>query len=312
MFLMELQKAIEELKSENNKKDILEILWIKFCEDFSQEDYYTNKIDALPKWEYFLSDLDGTFFRWTLQKEAFSLFVKFVKKQDILQYDVNKYSEFLKDLQYFDILEKQAYNKEVPFSEYLHAGIYLLIKHRELVSWHEYKVYLKNSFKQKEKVNPYRFSFQKLKEVLDSWKKFMFISWAPNFIFDIYVEILKEYIEKNISPAAANNIYWFWTKINTNNFILTPLWWAPHKSKFIQLLQEKQILTGVLGGMWDTSSDFWISFHLDKNKDFYFVNPDKKVIQVYDETKVKDVNYHLIFERKDLIFEMKKEDIAII
>ena len=309
---MELQTAIEELKSKNNKKDILEILWISFCEDFLQEEYYTQKIDTLPKGEYFLSDLDGTFFRGTLQKEAFSLFVKFVKKQDILQYDVNKYSEFLKDLQYFDILEKQAYNKEVPFSEYLHAGIYLLIKHRQLVSWQEYKIYLKNSFRQKEKVNPYRFSFQKLKEVLDSGKKFMFISGAPNFIFDIYLEILKEYIEKNISPAAANNIYWFGTKINIHTFVLTPLWWAPHKSKFIQLLQQKDILTGVLGGMWDTSSDFWISFHLDKNKDFYFVNPDKKVIQVYDETKVKDVNYHLIFERKDLIFEMKKEDIAII
>jgi hypothetical protein len=56
--------------------------------------------------------------------------VKFVKKQNFLEYELSDYTEFLKDLKYFDILEKQAYNKEVPFFEYLHAGIYLLIKHR--------------------------------------------------------------------------------------------------------------------------------------------------------------------------------------
>jgi hypothetical protein len=64
--------------------------------------------------------------------------------------------------------------------------------------------------------------------------------------------------------------------------------------------------------MGDTASDFWISFHLDKNKNFYFVNPDKKVIKVYDDQVIEWVNYHLMFERKDLIFEMKKQDITIV
>jgi hypothetical protein len=96
------------------------------------------------------------------------LFVKFVKKQNILNYNLKDYTEFVLDLGYFDILEKQAYNKEVPFYEYLHAGIYLLIKHRKLVVWQDYTKYLKNSFIQKEKITPYRFSFQKLTEVLNS------------------------------------------------------------------------------------------------------------------------------------------------
>jgi hypothetical protein len=42
------------------------------------------------------------------------------------------------------------------------------------------------------------------------------------------------------------------------------------------------------------------------------VNPDKKVITSYDENIIPDINYHLIFERKDLIYEMKKEDITIL
>lgn len=308
---MELKNAMEMLNDENNKLDILEILWIRFTEDFLEEKYYIDRLKQLPKWEYFLSDLDWTFFRGVLQKEAISLFVKYVKKQNILEYDLWEYTEFILDLKYFDILEKQAYNKEIPFFEYLHAGIYLLIKHRGLVNWQDYKKYLRNSFLQKEKITPYRFSFQKLKEVIDSWKNFLFISWAPNFIFDIYLDILKEYVEKNISPSAANNIYWFGTKINIDKLTLTPLWGAHHKSNFIDILKEKNIVTSVIWWMGDTSSDFWISHKLDKGSDFYFVNPDKRVITWYDKNIIPDINYHLIFERKDLIYEMKKEDITI-
>jgi len=309
---MELEKAMEMLNDKNNKLDILEILGIKFQEDYLSEKYYTDKLNQLPKGEYFLSDLDGTFFRWVLQKEAISLFVKFVKKQNFLEYELSDYTEFLKDLKYFDILEKQAYNKEVPFFEYLHAGIYLLIKHRWLVNWQDYKKYLKNSFILKEKITPYRFSFEKLKEVIDSWKNFLFISWAPNFIFDIYLDILKEYVEKHISPSAANNIYWVWTKINIENFTLTPLWWPHHKSNFIDILKDKNILTSAIWWMGDTCSDFWISYKLDPGSDFYFVNPDKRVITWYDDKIQTDINYHLIFERKDLIYEMKKEDITLL
>jgi hypothetical protein len=64
--------------------------------------------------------------------------------------------------------------------------------------------------------------------------------------------------------------------------------------------------------MGDTSSDFWISYKLDPWSDFYFVNPDKRVITWYDDKIQSDINYHLIFERKDLIYEMKKEDITLL
>jgi hypothetical protein len=60
---MELEKAMEMLNDKNNKLDILEILGIKFQEDYLSEKYYTDKLNQLPKGEYFLSDLDGTFFR---------------------------------------------------------------------------------------------------------------------------------------------------------------------------------------------------------------------------------------------------------
>ena len=309
---MKLESAMELLQDKNNKLDILEILWIKFSADFLAEDYYTEKIKELPKWDYFISDLDGTFFRWVLQKEAFTLFVKFVKKQDILEANTSDYMDFIDDLKFFDKLEKQAYNKEVPYAEYLHAWIYLLIKHSKLVNWKEYLQYLKNNFSQKEKITPYRFSYQKLLEVVNSGKKFLFISWAPNFIFDIYVDLLKVYVEKNVWVEAAKNIYWFWTKINIKNSIITPLWGLEHKSSFIKKLKEKDFLWKIDWWMWDTSSDFWISYEIDENSDFYFVNPDRKVIENYDKLVKKDINFHLIFERKDLIYEMKKEDITIL
>jgi hypothetical protein len=309
---MKLESAIELLNNKNNKLDILEILWIDFSSDFLNEEYYNKKIKDLPKWDYFFSDLDGTFFRWVLQKEAFTLFVKFVKKQDILKLDPNEYSEFISDLKFFDKLEKQAYNKEIPYFVYLHAWIYLLIKHSKLVEWNNYLQYLHNNFSNKEKITPYRFSYQKLSEILLSWKKFLFISWAPNFIFDIYLDLLKIYVEKNIWKEAAKNIYWFWTNINIKESNLNPLWWLTHKSNFIKLLKEKNIINSTIWWMWDTSSDFWISYEIDKDSDFYFVNPDRKVIENFEELKVDDINFHLIFERKDLIYEMKKEDITLL
>jgi hypothetical protein len=46
---MELEKAMEMLNDKNNKLDILEILGIKFKEDYLQENYYTEKLNKLPK-----------------------------------------------------------------------------------------------------------------------------------------------------------------------------------------------------------------------------------------------------------------------
>ena len=309
---MNLKNALLVFNDKNNKKDILEILWITFTNDYLSHKYYLDRINQMHKWKYFISDLDGTFFRGVLQKEAFTLFVKFVKKQNYLNLDLENYYLFLQDVKFFNELEKKAYNKEIEFFEYLNAWIYLLLKHQSLINWEEYLSYVKYSFKMKEKINPFRFSFRKIKEILESGNNFLFVSWAPNFIFDIYLEQLKEYISKNIWKSLSNNIFWFWSYVSLSSDEFVPLWWVNHKESFINILKDKKIIDNVIWGMWDTSSDYWISFTCDDNTDFFFVNPEKKVLDSFDRLNKKEINYHLIIERKDLIFEFKKEDIKII
>lgn len=308
---MELEKVLEELKSQNNDKDVLELLWIEFENNFLKYFYYTNKISSMPKWEYFISDLDWTFFRWTLQKEAVSFFIKFVKKQDFLNFNIWDYSDFLKDLHFFNKLEKDAYNKQIDFSEYLNAWIFLILKHRKLINWDEYLIFLKYSFKTKEKINPFRFSFSKIKEVLQSWKNFLFVSWAPDFVFEIYLDLLKDFLKKNLWENFSDKIFWFWSHSNFFEKKFLPLWWRENKNNFIKILREKWIIEKTIWWMWDTSSDFWISYSLDEWNSFYFVNPEKKVVEKFDEFKIENIDYNLIIERKDLIFEIKKENIKI-
>lgn len=309
---MRLEKVLEVLKDETNKKDILEHLWICFRSDYYNQDYYKNKIHLMHRWNYFISDLDGTFFRWVLQKEAFTIFVKFVKKHNYLDLDIDNYYEFLKDLEFFNALEKKAYNKEIEFFEYLNAGIYLLLKHKNLVDWQWYLNFMKYSFKIKEKINPYRFSFSKIKEVLLSWGNFLFVSGAPNFVFDIYLDLLKDYIAKNIWESYANNVFWFWSNVFLESTDYTPLWWRDHKKDFINLLIEKKVIDKTIWGMWDTASDFGISYALEKWNDFYFVNPERKVINNFTNFKTENINYHLIIERKDLIFEIDRDNMNFI
>jgi len=309
---MILENALIQLKNKWNTKDILEILWIKFSNDYFNHNYYNEKLDLLPKWDYFISDLDWTFFRWTLQKEAVTLFIKFVRKQDYLDLDFDKYQCFLKDVKFFNDLEKQAYNKEIEYFEYLNAGIYLLLRHRELIDWEDYLMFIKNSFKSKEQINPFRFSINKMKEVLENGNNFIFVSWAPNFIFEIYINLLKKYITKNLWEKYAQNVYWFWSFLYIDKLEYVPLWWKDNKNDFINLLKNKWIIINSVWWMWDTCSDFWISYSLNKNKDFYFVNPEKKVIDQFDELFIKGINYHMIIERKNLIIEIKKEDIKFI
>lgn len=309
---MNLEKALCEFNSIDNKKDILEILWINFRNDYILQDYYIERINLMHKWNYFISDLDWTFFRWVLQKEAFTLFVKFVKKQNYLSLDLENYYKFLNDVKYFNELEKKAYNKEIEFFEYLNAGIYLLLRHKNLIKWDEYLFYVKHSFKMKEKINPFRFSYSKIKEILESGNNFVFVSWAPSFIFDIYLDLLKEYISKNLWIPLSNNIFWFWSYISFNSNELTPLWWKDHKHWFISILKDKKIIDKVIWWMWDTSSDYWISQSCDDFSHFYFVNPEKKVIDNFDNFKKEGIQYHLMIERKDLIFEFNKEDIKFI
>jgi len=309
---MRLEKVLEILKEETNKKDILEHLWICFRTDYYNQKYYNEKINLMNNWDYFISDLDWTFFRWVLQKEAFTIFVKFVKKHNYLDLNIDAYYDFLKDLEFFNILEKKAYNKEIQFFEYLNAGIYLLLKHKKLVDWNWYLNFMKYSFKTKEKINPYRFSFSKIKEVLLSWWNFLFVSWAPNFVFDIYLELLKDYVSKNIWEVYSNNVFGFWSNVFLDSNDYTPLWWRDHKRDFIKLLHDKKIINKTIWGMWDTASDFGISYALDKTNDFYFVNPERKVIDNFELFKTQNINYHLIIERKDLIFEIDKKNMNFI
>lgn len=105
---MLLEEAIKIHTQNQWKIDILELLWIKLWDNNFNENYYTNKIEHLKKWNYFISDLDWTFFRWMVSQEVFSLFVKYVKTQDILNLDLNIYKEFLDDNKYFHEIEKKA------------------------------------------------------------------------------------------------------------------------------------------------------------------------------------------------------------
>jgi len=300
------------LKQKTNDKDILEHLWIKFRTDYLQQEYYSQKILSMHRGDYFVSDLDWTFFRWVLQKEAFTIFVKFVKKHNYLDLNIDDYYLFLKDLEFFNKLEKKAYNKEIEFFEYLNAWIYLLLKHKNLVDWQWYLNFMKYNFRLKEKINPFRFSFAKMKEVLLSGGNFVFVSGAPNFVFDIYLELLKEYIWKNIGESYANNVFWFWSNVFLELDWYTPLWWRDHKKDFINILRERKIINKTIWGMWDTSSDFGISYALDLWNKFYFVNPEKKVVDNIEKFKIENIDYELIIERKDLIFKIKKEDINLV
>lgn len=308
---MKLENAVLQTKKEGNTKDILEILGIEMIENYDT-DYYNERIEKLPKWEYFISDLDWTFFRWSLQKEAVSLFIKFVVSKSYYNINPEKFFEFIKDLEYFNFLEKQAQNKEINFSDYLNAGIFLLLKHKSLIEWNDFLNFIKSSFSEKEKVKPFRFSMWKLKEVLDSGKNFLFVSGAPDFIFEIYMELLKNYIVKNVWISASNNIFWISSNFDKNMKFFTPLWWRKHKETFINILREKNIITKTIWWMWDTWWDFGISDALDKQNEFFFVNPERKVLERFEELKTENIDFKMIIERKDFIWEIDRKSVKFL
>jgi len=296
----------------NWKLDILEIYWIDIKNDYLNEVFYTERIKKLQKWKYFISDLDWTFFRWTLIKEAFSVFFKYYKSRNIINIDLDNYNKFLIDLKLFKQIENSAYNKKIPYGSYLDAWLFLIHKYSNQVNWQEYLNELKQFFHTKEKINPYRFSIKKIKEVLLNWDNFIFISWASNFVFDIYLDLLKEYILKDIWEEYAKHIYWFSSYANLEENYVYNLWNMEWKNLFIKQLKENWYLTEIIWWMWDTNGDFWISYHIKENDDFYFINPAKSVLNDFDKLAKKWVNYHFITERKDLIFEFQKENINIL
>lgn len=309
---MLLKEALEICNKSNWKIDILETLGIEIKNDYFSEEFYKNKLSLLPKWNYFVSDLDWTFFRWTLIKEAFSLFAKFYRQKDILDINVSDYKNFLDDLELFRKLENEAYNKKISYLEYLSAGLFIISKYHNKVNFENFLLYLKDTLYRKQKVNPFKFSFNKMKEVLEKWDNFIFISWASNFVFDIYIELLKKYVSENIWANYEKQLFWISTYANLEEKYVYNLWTRDWKRSFLSSLKSQWIIENITGWMWDTSSDFWISDHLEENTDFYFMNPVYSVLKDFDKLAKSWVNFHFITERKDLIFEFKKENLKIL
>lgn len=303
---------LKDLLNRSKDKDILEYSWINISDSFLDENYYIDWINNLKNNSYFISDLDGTFFRWMLSKETFSHFIKYIRKQNILSLNKDLFKDFLDDIFVFNELEVKAYNKEMKYSEYIDAWTFLMFKYKTLIDFDKFLIYLENSFINKEKVRPYRFSFKKMKEVLLAWNWFLFVSWAPHFALEIYIKLLKNYISKTIWEEYSNNIYWFWSYINiySNNAVL--LFWKDHKNSLICDIKKSWKIDKVIWWMWDSPRDFWISYNLEDYSEFYFVNPEERVITNFSALAKKEIKYTLIFERKDLIFEIKPENINII
>ena len=309
---MLLKEALEIHKKSHWKIDILETLWIEIKNDYLNEKFYQNKIKNLPKWNYFLSDLDWTFFRWTLIQEAFSIFAKYLRCERIEKVDLEEYKKFLEDLKFFKDLEKKAYNKKISFNDYLNAWLFLIYKYSKQVNWEDFLVYLKEYFYRQEKVNPFRFSINKMTEVLKRWDNFLFISWASSFVFEIYLELLKEYVAKNIWEEYTKQVHWISSYPNFEEKYTYNLWNMQWKYEFITELKKQNFMEKITWWMWDTASDFGISNHLYDNNPFYFINPAYWVVNWFEELANKNIDFHFIVERKDIIFEYKLDSIDVL
>ncbi len=300
---MLLQEALEIHKKSKWKIDILETLWAEIKNNYYEQKFYQKIVDKLPIGEYFISDLDWTFFRGILIKEAFTIFAKYLREQDVTTINLIKYKEFLDDFKLFKKLEKEAYNKKIDYNDYLTAWLFLINKYHDLWNWEKFLEYLKNYFYKQEKVNPFRFSMKKLKEVIQNWQYFLFVSWASSFVFTIYLDLLKDYIKKELWEKYVKNIYWFSSYANPKEKIVYNLWNMQWKYDFIKELKNKNIFTKIIWWMGDTNSDYWIANHLDNNANFYFMNASYSAVTQYKKLANKYINFHFIFERKDIIFE---------
>lgn len=308
---MKLQEAIQIVKL-NPWMDILTTLWIKVYDDYDIEKVYWKDIEKLPEWEYFISDLDGTFFRWVLLQEAFTQFSKYVRNLDIRNIDIERYKDFLDDYKYFLELENATYNKQISYTDYLLAWMFLIYKYHDFVVWKDFLAYLRESFYLKQKVNPFKFSFWKMAKILVEWKKFMFVSWASSFVFNIYLDLLKEFVSNHLGKEYVKNIYGFCSYVNLWQREVYNLWQNHNKYEFIKFVKSKWKITKLIWWMWDTTADFWIALHVDEGYDFYFINPEHSVIDEFLSNKDKYKNIHFINERKNLIFEYNPENINVL
>ena len=309
---MLLKDALEVSIQTQWKTDILETVWIEVKKDYLNEKYYLDRANNLPKWRYFLSDLDWTFYRWFLIKDTFTLFVKYFKELDIDKINLSVYKEFIEDYQLFRKMEKQAFNKQIEYLKYIYAWLFILFKYASYANWDIFLFYLKEHFYKHEKVRWFRFSLNKLKEILENDINFMFVSWSSNFIFDIYLWLLRDYITNALWVKAADKIYGFSSYVNFNQRYVYNLNTEDQKFNFILKLKELSIFKEIIWGMWDTESDYGIANSLNKWKKFYFVNPTCWVIKNHNLKWKEDVDFIFIYESKDLIFQYNLWDITVL
>ena len=304
-------KQLYEILVKNGKDwDVLESLGYSIKNADSNVKYYQYKIDTLPEWKYFISDLDWTFYRGFTIELTIDYFVNYVKSLSINSISLESYKNFIEDYYYFSKIKQKAYNREVDFMLYLDVGIYFLYKYIDKFDYENFIKFLRDILHIKLIVNPYRFSIKKLNEVLQKGMKFLFISWASHFIFDLYLDLLKKYISNLYGKDLADNIYWFWSYSDFESKTIYNLWSYEQKKEFIKQIKDKKNIE-IVWGMGDTISDFWIADNVVSWKDFYFVNPDYKVIEEFEKYKRNDINYHFINERKGFYFEYFIDDIRI-
>ena len=151
-----------------------------------------------------------------------------------------------------------------------------------------------------------------MSEILKKWNHFLFISWASNFVFEIYLDLLKIYIWENIWEKYINQIHWISSYADFENKNVYNIWNMTWKYNFILELKKQDFLKEIIGWMWDTSSDYGIANHLPEKTNFYFINPAYTVISKFEELANKKIDFHFISERKDLIFEYNIKDIKIL
>ncbi len=292
----------------------MEYLGYNLSEDFDI-DYYKEKFSQLPIWDYFVSDLDWTFYRWILLEYVVNKFVEFIRYQDFWKINIKLYHQFIDDVVDFLHLKRKAYNKQVNFMLYTEVAVYILVKYYKLIDWKQFLMFLREEMFLKTKVNPYRFSIHKLITIIDQWINFLFISAASNFMFEIYLDLLRFYMKNNFGRKYSEGIYWISSYVGNEEGLsskIVYLWSKEQKKKIVSYLKSIWKIKKVVWGMWDTSTDFGLSWAVDKWWDFYFINPEKSVIKDFNIYKIKEIKYHFIFERKDLLFEIDINDIKII
>ncbi len=306
---MNLQQILNSNDFASREKDILDYLGMEYSTDWQSFEHISEFVSNLPKGNYFVSDLDWTFFRGFLIQEAFNEFIKYVRNIDIRKLDVELYSQFIKDLGVFYQLKKQAFNKQISFQTYLDIWLFMIVNYQKLVNWNMFLHHLKERFAIKNLVNPYLFSLQKLKETVEEGHYFLFVSGGSDFVFDIYLEELKKYLREQFGLDVNGNLFWISSIVDFEQRRSSCLWKRECKDSFLKFLKAQREDIHLIWWMGDTHSDFGIAQNLDQ-KDFWFINPAKNVFEQLKD--FKDINFHLIFEDKDSVFEMPIEKIKLL